>query len=246
MVPKTQTRQPPIPAARSPSRAHVSALELPAPDEIEAVLFDLDDTLVDARGSWRAGFAEAIEELYAGSPALQRLGSPREIYDGQFRRYTEAAHQAAGGEWEARFTQEAFQRLLADHLEPDPALAACLHEAYRETVHQHMTLYPDAMETLELLGARFPLGLISNGPRELQRPKVEAFMLEHHFEVIVISGEVGLREAGPGDLRDRHRSARGLAAGGRLRGGQPRARRRRRLRLRPRRHLGQPRRLAAR
>ena len=197
MVPKTQTRQPPIPAARSPSRAHVSALELPAPDEIEAVLFDLDDTLVDARGGWRAGFAEAIEELYAGSPALQRLGSPREIYDGQFRRYTEAAHQAAGGEWEARFTQEAFQRLLADHLEPDPALAACLHEAYREAVHQHMTLYPDAMETLELLGARFPLGLISNGPRELQRPKVEAFMLEHHFEVIVISGEVGLRKPDP-------------------------------------------------
>ena len=48
------------------------ALELPAPDEIEAVLFDLDDTLVDARGGWRAGFAEAIEELHARHDELSR------------------------------------------------------------------------------------------------------------------------------------------------------------------------------
>ena len=174
------------------------AAALPAPDEIEAICFDLDDTLVDARGGWRAGFAEAIAELHARSAELQRLGSPAQIYDGHFRRYSEAAHQAAGGgEWESRFTREAFERLLREHLEPDAALAERLHREYVEAVHAHMVLYPDAVETLELLGARYPLGLISNGPRELQRPKLESFMLERHFEVIVISGEVGVQKPDP-------------------------------------------------
>ena len=171
---------------------------LPAADEIEAVLFDLDDTLVDARGSWRAGFAEAIAALHARSPALQQLGSPTAIYDQHFRRYGEEAHRAAGfGEWQARFTVEAFERLVTEHLAPDGELAAQLLAAYLAAVPSHLTLYPDAEPLLELLGARYPLGLVSNGPSELQRPKIEKFSLERHFEVVVVSGELGVRKPDP-------------------------------------------------
>ena len=171
---------------------------LPSPDEIEAILFDLDDTLVDARGSWRAGFAEAITELHARSPALQRLGSPTAIYDEHFRRYGEEAHRAAGyGEWQARFTVEAFERLVAEHLGPDPELAAQLHARYLAAVPGHLTLYPDAEPLLEQLGARYPLGLISNGPSELQRPKIDKFALDRHFEVVLVSGELGVRKPDP-------------------------------------------------
>ena len=171
---------------------------LPTPDEIEAVLFDLDDTLVDARGSWRAGFAEAITALHARSPALQRLGSPTAIYDEHFRRYSEDAHRAAGfGEWQARFTVEAFERLVTEHLGPDADLAAQLLARYLAAVPGHLTLYPDAEPLLEQLGARYPLGLISNGPSELQRPKIDKFALDRHFEVVVVSGELGVRKPDP-------------------------------------------------
>ena len=171
---------------------------LPAPDAIEAILFDLDDTLVDARGSWRAGFAEAIAELHARSPALQALGSPTEIYDGWFRRYSEEAHRAAGfGEWQSSFTSEAFERLVADHLGPDPALVARLVARYQAATPGHLAIFPDAEPLLERLGARYPLGLISNGPGELQRPKIEKFDLERHFEFVVVSGEFGVRKPDP-------------------------------------------------
>ncbi len=171
---------------------------LPAPDQIEAILFDLDDTLVDARGSWRAGFAEAIAELHARSPALQRLGLPTTIYDTWFRRYSEDAHRATGfGEWQARFTIEAFERLVADHLGPDPALAAQLVARYQAATPGHLAIFPDAEPLLERLRARYPLGLISNGPGELQRPKIEKFSLERHFEVVVVSGELGVRKPDP-------------------------------------------------
>ena len=176
----------------------VRPARLPTPDEIEAVLFDLDDTLVDARGSWRAGFAEAITELHARSPALQRLGPPTAIYDEHFRRYSEDAHRAAGfGEWQARFTVEAFGRLVTEHLGPDADLATQLLARYLAAVPGHLTLYPDAEPLLEQLGARYPLGLISNGPSELQRPKIEMFALERHFEVVVVSGELGVRKPDP-------------------------------------------------
>ena len=181
-----------------PGSARVRPAPLPAPEEIEAVLFDLDDTLVDARGSWRAGFAEAIAALHARSPALQQLGSPTAIYDQHFRRYGEEAHRAAGfGEWQARFTVEAFERLVTEHLAPDGELAAQLLAAYLAAVPSHLTLYPDAEPLLELLGARYPLGLVSNGPSELQRPKIEKFSLERHFEVVVVSGELGVRKPDP-------------------------------------------------
>ena len=171
---------------------------LPAPDQIEAILFDLDDTLVDARGSWRAGFADAIADLHARSPALQRLGSPTAIYDGWFRRYGEEAHRAAGfGEWQTRFTIEAFERLVAEHLGPDAELVARLHASYLAATPGHLAIFPDAEPLLELLGARYPLGLISNGLGELQRPKIEKFALERHFEVVVVSGELGVRKPEP-------------------------------------------------
>ena len=172
---------------------------LPTPDEIEAVLFDLDDTLVDARGSWRAGFAEAITALHARSPALQRLGPPTAIYDEHFRRYSEDAHRAAGfGEWQARFTVEAFERLVAEHLGPDADLAAQLLARYLAAVPGHLTLYPDAEPLLEQLGARYPLGLISNGPSELQRPKIEQVRARTATSRWSWSpGELGVRKPDP-------------------------------------------------
>ena len=109
---------------------------LPAPDQLQAVLFDLDDTLIDARGSWRAGFAESIAELHAAEPALQALGSPEAIYDGYFRHYTEAAHRAAGGgEWQERFTLEAYERLIGEHLRPDPRARGAAHRPLPRRQH---------------------------------------------------------------------------------------------------------------
>ncbi|MXZ63097.1 MAG: HAD family hydrolase [Chloroflexi bacterium] len=171
---------------------------LPAPDQLQAVLFDLDDTLIDARGSWRAGFAESIEELHAAEPGLQALGTPEEIYDGYFRHYTEDAFRAAGrGEWDERFTLEAYERLIATHLRPDPALAERLADHYRAIHINHIGIYPDAIETLEAARARYPLALITNGLSRIQRPKIERFDLERYFEVVVVSGEAGLQKPDP-------------------------------------------------
>jgi putative hydrolase of the HAD superfamily len=53
-------------------------------------------------------------------------------------------------------------------------------------------LFDDTLETLDRLRSHdFRVGLITNGPRDMQREKIARFDLARHFDVIVIEGEFG-------------------------------------------------------
>ena len=58
---------------------------------------------------------------------------------------------------------------------------------------------PGVLNLLSDLGARWPLGLISNGPSDAQRAVIAHLDLESHFDWIVISGDpdVGVRKPDP-------------------------------------------------
>lgn len=170
---------------------------LPAAESLRAVFFDLDDTLVDARHSWQAGFCDAIRPLLGQAAGLRRLGEPQEIYRTYFRRYSDEAYAAVGGEWSRDFSRTAFRRLLAEHDEPDDALADRLLEAYVEAWPRHIETFEDVMETLELVRSRYRVALITNGRSVEQRLKIERGGLADAFDVIVVSGEVGVRKPDP-------------------------------------------------
>lgn len=66
--------------------------------------------------------------------------------------------------------------------------------------HDLETLYPEAKETLEALGARYPLGLIANqGPGLSQR--LCAFGIQSCFSVVVSSFDVGIKKPDPAIFR---------------------------------------------
>jgi putative hydrolase of the HAD superfamily len=168
---------------------------LPASGLLRAVCFDLDDTLVDAVGAWRAGFAEAIAPLHRATPALQRIGTPAAIYDREFRPRSEQAYRdGGGGEWDDAFTGVAFRRLIADHLGADDALADRLCRAYLDAWPRHVRLFPDALDTVRAIRSRVPVALVSNGRSEQQRLKIELCGLGELFNAVVISGELGVRK----------------------------------------------------
>jgi HAD superfamily hydrolase (TIGR01549 family) len=56
-------------------------------------------------------------------------------------------------------------------------------------------VYPDARDVLQALPGK--KGLVTNGPRLSQRMKIERFGLSPYFDVIVISGEVGVAKPNP-------------------------------------------------
>lgn len=165
----------------------------PLPASIEVVLFDLDDTLIDSRTAWRAGFVDVIGEAYGRYPALAAHASAEQLSDDVFSPFVAEEHAAAGGgEWDRTFVRRAFRRLLAEHGERDDAFADDLFDAYDEAWPHHMHLFPDARATLEALGRRYPLALVSNGRSHEQRRKIAQLELEQHFEVLAISEELGI------------------------------------------------------
>ncbi len=57
-------------------------------------------------------------------------------------------------------------------------------------------LYPGTREVLDELVSRVSLALISNGMSEVQRPRIARLGIEHYFDAIVISAEVGTTKPG--------------------------------------------------
>lgn len=177
----------------SPSPAASVAL----PDGIEAVLFDLDNTLVDCLETWRAAFAEVLEAEHASHPELRSLGPLEHVHDHVFRPLMLERHAEIGGEWDDELVGYGFRRLLTDHALRDDALAARLSEAYLDALSRPFGLFPDATPTLEALGARYRLGLITNGAAKNQRARIEPLGLDAYFEAIAVSGELGVRKPDP-------------------------------------------------
>jgi putative hydrolase of the HAD superfamily len=145
---------------------------------IEAVLFDLDDTLVaydqDRTDLLAAAFeAEGVEPFF----------TPAEYLD----RADEFVGDDADGET-GSFRERCFASLARKHGR-DPALGRRLARAYVESRDfSAVSLLPGAREAVTALAADHALGMITNGPRAHQRQKLEAVGLHDAFETEVYAG----------------------------------------------------------
>jgi len=60
------------------------------------------------------------------------------------------------------------------------------------------TLMPDAVDLVQRLKAKgYKVGIITNGPIPMQNAKIDAARLRHLFDLIVISGAVGIQKPDP-------------------------------------------------
>lgn len=74
----------------------------------------------------------------------------------------------------------------------DPSLGRQIALRYARQHRENLQLFEDAVQTLECLrSAGYKLGLLTNGPKAMQRDKIERFGIEPYFDVIVIEGEFG-------------------------------------------------------
>jgi len=166
---------------------------------VEAVFFDLDDTLVDARGSWHAGFAEVTDPLRESSPEFAALGSSGEIYEGQLRPLIIAAQLAAGSsEWSNEYARHGFRQLLGLTSGLSDPESDAIFEAYLEAWPRHLRLFDDVLPALETLRERYCLGLISNGLGREQRIKLDRLELHHYFAACVISEAIRITKTQAG------------------------------------------------
>lgn len=150
---------------------------------LSAVLLDLDDTLYPESDFVRGGF-HAVAELLA-----KRLSrDPDELFGllmDQFQRGVRGS---------------VFNAVLFELQVPrDPVLIEELVRAYRSHEPQ-LKLFPDAEWLLPMLWPRYAMGILTDGPAEVQRRKVKALGLQHKVEAIVYSDDFGREQWKPSPI----------------------------------------------
>jgi len=140
---------------------------------LEAVVFDLDDTLFAERQYVLSGFravAKWLDEEHGvpGGPAFSEL---RDLFEAGVRLTTFDEWLDGRGLSHAVETRELVE-VYRNHV---PAIAPA----------------PGIEGLLERLGHRFRLGLVSDGYAQVQRGKFAALHLAQHFQAVVFSDDLG-------------------------------------------------------
>ena len=154
-------------------------------DSPRIVLFDLDDTLCDYAGARHRRLTIAFQDALAEIPADERPDLDALI----------ARSIALGPHGDAHFPD-----LLRSCGVRDESAIARAQSWFRANRLHGLDLYADAADVLQAIRAQRPdrrLGVITNGPADVQREKVERLALGPLLDLVLISGEVGVEKPDP-------------------------------------------------
>lgn len=161
---------------------------------IRGILFDFDGTVGDSWGGYERQ-REAIHAVLARRVPHLEL----EAFE---RRYIEVGEHHYGVMLrEGHGYDEMRRRRLVDALGPwcelDDELFAEYVELHNEAI-DGLAAFPDALDTIRALRGRgIRVGVLTNGPSELQRRKLRASGLLDEFDAVAISGELGVHKPDP-------------------------------------------------
>lgn len=143
----------------------------------ELVLFDLDNTICDYAG------ARTARTRYAFEPHFPDVDELEIAIDAAMQYPTDG--------------DEHFSDVLACHGITDPGRVEQVRQRYIEDRYRGLVLFDDALDVVGQVRDIAQIGMITNGPTAIQRPKITLLDLEAHFPVIVVSEEAGYWKPDP-------------------------------------------------
>ena len=165
---------------------------------VEAVLFDLDDTLFDHRGCAR-------EALAAAQQLDDRLRTmPFDALEGVHAGFLEELHRDVMlGRLPIEVARlERFRRLLtAAGGVPSDALVARLAATYRDTYMRGRRAVGGAAALLAAVSRRARVAVVSNNLLEEQQDKLRICGLDRLIDLLVVSEEAGVSKPDPAIFR---------------------------------------------
>ena len=159
----------------------------------EAILFDLDGTLLDYRGAQRHAAERLVRimELDGSATSMERLIS---FLEGRVIQDLEACKPSAI-EPGSREMRQAFSR-SGFNVDPIEFI-----EVYFEGMEEHGRPLPGIEDMLGRLGAHRTVGVVTNGPGTVQRKRLRLSGLMQYLDLLVISCEAGHAKPDPEILR---------------------------------------------
>jgi putative hydrolase of the HAD superfamily len=187
---------------------------------VDVLLFDLDDTLVVEEDTAMRSFETALTLLpdldpVAAAPIARaearRIWHGGPYYD-ECRRLGIASSEGLWAEftgchpclapvavWSVRHRQDAWSSIAAAvGRDGSSRLASAMAECFIEAQRAGHALIDGVGEVVRILAEDTMLGLVTNGPADIQRHKLARTGIEHCFATVTISGELG---AGKPDAR---------------------------------------------
>ena len=157
---------------------------------IRAIVFDLDNTLVDFMKMKAAAVEAAIEGMIDAGLSLPRDEIAQKI---------DAIYQSQGLEY-----QRVFDQLLESELgRIDPKILASGIVAYRRGRGSAMVLYPHVQMTLlELAKRGIRLGVVSDAPQAQVWLRLCDLGLQHTFDAVVTFDDTRERKPSPAPFRE--------------------------------------------
>jgi putative hydrolase of the HAD superfamily len=149
-------------------------------NKLQAIVFDLDDTLYSERDFVLSGF-QAVANW-----ASVNLGiSPEQGYATLANLYHQGVRNNTFNQWLA------LHELDDDkHQSLQPQLVANLLDIYRQHAPT-ISPFPDAIDLLATLAQSYKIGLVSDGYLEVQQRKWLALGLDTFFDAVVFSDKLG-------------------------------------------------------
>ncbi len=184
-------------------------------DIVQAIIFDLDDTLIVEEPGAEAAFMEICKqaEQYCGVDASKLCTVVRETardiwhqsparpycveigissWEGLVARFEgDDPNLRVLREWAPHYRLATWNGALAECGVDNIELASQLADGFPRNRRAHYTLYDDATYCLDEFSKVYPLALLTNGPPALQREKIDITGIERYFTEIAVSGEVG-------------------------------------------------------
>jgi putative hydrolase of the HAD superfamily len=196
------------------------------PDNLKALIFDLDDTLVVEEASAEAALLQTCElarSRHGIEPqdlhATLRQTCRRIWHQAPVRAYCidigvsswEALWARFEGDnenlrilrdWAPSYRRNSWLEALAIHGIRDDELAHEMAETFPIHRRKLHIVYDDVRPTLDCFRARFRLGLLTNGAPDLQREKIAGAGIGGYFDEILVSGDLGFGKPDPRVFRE--------------------------------------------
>jgi len=150
-------------------------------DHIKAILFDLDNTLIQRQKSAYAFFCDIVERCYPGLEEAEKLKRADELYLWDGHGYTPK--------------NELFYNLLNKYgfvCQPKD-----LADLWVSDLWKYTKCFPQSKHVLSTLRKKYKIGCLTNGNPHSQRRKLEVSGLQDAFDAIRVSGEYGKGKPDP-------------------------------------------------
>jgi putative hydrolase of the HAD superfamily len=156
------------------------------------LFFDLDNTLWDFEKNSHETFKELYTYHLADQPTIPSV-------EAFFNAYTIHNTRLCGLYRESKISKDElkdsrFLLTLKDFGIEDQKLASILSDEYTYRSPRKGLLFPDTIETLDVLKTRFQLHIITNGFEEIQHVKLEFSGLNNYFECLITSEQAGSKK----------------------------------------------------